>query len=206
MPKRTFWKTSRTLLGCAILMVTALATNCSEQRSAQPVNTRPGGGDSSLQPEPAPRSRTDQPADRPAEPRETQPATRPEAPQPPETKPATAPEAEQPVSTYDSRPPYPVSLYVKDPKEKQPGWLRIEEFAGDRPLATARGRFPEQNRIYVDTTNVRRVRIHVGHLPLRPDERVILQIDGQGMVISRTRPFTTLQLSPTGQWTIVKED
>lgn len=110
-----------------------------------------------------------------------------------------------PESTYDSTPPYPVSLFVKKPEDKQPGWLRIEQFSDDKQIATATGRFPEKNRIYVETGNVRRIRIHVGHLPLRANERVVLQIDGQGMVLSRSRPFTTLELSPTGEWVVQKE-
>ncbi len=123
----------------------------------------------------------------------------------PESQPATRPVASRPESTYSSEPPYPVSLFVKDPAEEQPGWLRIDALVDDKQLGTATGTFPEQNRIYVDTGNVNRVRIHVGHLPLRPNERVILQIDKQGMVLSRSRPFTTLERLATGEWVVMKE-
>lgn len=128
------------------------------------------------------------------------PATRPVEP------PATQPQATVPKSTYSSDPPYPVSLYVTDPAEQQPGWLRIEGLIDSKQLGTATGRFPEQNRIYVETNNnVSRIRIHVTHLPLRPNERVILQIDKQGMVISRSRPFTTLERLSTGEWVVLKD-
>lgn len=194
MPTRLRLITGRALLIWA-LVLPALAVNCNERQDTGPVKTQPAE-----QPSP-PLPETQTGAKEPVAP---SPATVPETL--PATRPAeTRPEQAQPVSTYESRPPYPVSLFVKDPSEKQPGWLRIEELASESQLATAHGRFPEQNRIYVDTGNVRRIRIHVGHLPLRPKERVILQIDGQGMVISRDRPFTTLQLSPTGEWSIVKE-
>ncbi len=187
--------TTRALLGCA-LVLPALAVNCNERQETRPLKTQPAE-----QPTP-PVLQTQEGAKEPVPP---PPVTAPET-QPAATRPAeTRPEAAQPVSTYDSRPPYPVSLFVKDPNEKQPGWLRIEQLTNEKELGIARGKFPEQNRIYVDTGNVRRIRIHVGHLPLRPKERVILQIDGQGMVISHERPFTTLELSPTGQWNVVKE-
>jgi hypothetical protein len=191
--------TAREFLGCSLLLLPALAINCNERQDARPVKTQPAELPSAPT---APAMPQDEAEPVVPETAPLLPETRPEA----ATKPAeTRPELAQPVSTYDSKPPYPVALFVKDPSEKQPGWLRIEQLANDKQLATARGRFPEQNRIYVETGNVRRVRIHVGHLPLRPRERVVLQIDGQGMVISRDRPFTTLELSPTGQWNVVKD-
>ncbi len=123
----------------------------------------------------------------------------------PASKPATQPQPAKPESTYSSKPPYPVSLYVKDPDDKQPGWLKIEGLLDKHELATAQGRFPEQNRVYVTTNNVHRIRIEVGFLPLRPNQRVILQIDKQGMVLSRDRKYTTLERQPTGEWVILKE-
>lgn len=202
MRKIAFGKAAPAILFGGGLLFSALATTCNEQRSAPPVNTQPVAP-SPEDSRPAELQESDT-AER-SQTRETQPEAKPPTTRPADTQPASRPEPPQPVSTYDSRPPYPVALYVKSPKEEQPGWLRIEALAEEGKLATAQGRFPEQNRIYVNTGNVRRIRIHVGHLPLRANERVILQIDGQGMVISRTRPFTTLELSPTGQWKVLKE-
>ena len=114
--------------------------------------------------------------------------------------PATSSQPAKPASTYSSRPPYPVALFVDSPDDEQPGWLKIEQFDNDKQTATAKGRFPEQNSIYVDTTNVHRIRIHVGYLPLAPNERVILHIDGQGMVLNRNNPYAILNRQPTGAW------
>ena len=123
------------------------------------------------------------------------------------TQPAarTQPAATLPASTYDSRPPYPVQLHVRSPADEQPGWLKIVELVdGDRP-ATASGTFPEKNRIVVDTGNVQQIRVHVGHLPLARKKRVVLQIDGQAMELSRQRDFTTLKRRPTGEWVVARE-
>lgn len=111
----------------------------------------------------------------------------------------------QPESSYSSRPPYPVQLFVTDPEEKQPGWLRIEKLEDAHRVGTAHGTFPEQNLIRIETGNVTQLRIHVGHLPLRANKRLILQIDGQGMVISREEPFATLEKRPTGEWVVRRE-
>ena len=177
------------LVGCALLL-SALAVNCNEHAQPVPAQTQPQERPAKPAAAPATSSAAAEPA----------PEATPK-PLPPETQPEPA----LPESTYDSKPPYPVSLFVKSPDDKQPGWLKIEKLADDKQIATAAGKFPEHNRIYVDTGNVRRIRIHVTHLPLRANERVILQIDGQGMVLSRNRPFTTLELSPTGEWVILKE-
>lgn len=175
------------LIGCRERVDKQRVETQPAERPAKVVETAPGDGDHG----PGGEAK----ASTPGEPAATQPA----ATQPVETQPA------KPKSTYSHDPPYPVSLFVENPKEKQPGWLRIEALVDDDALGTAKGTFPEQNRIYVDTGNVNRVRIHVGHLPLRPKERVILQIDGQGMVISRSREFTTLERLGTGEWVVVKD-
>lgn len=203
MPRKTRCTTVRALLGCGILLLFTLAVNCNERKAADSagtprVDTQPG------ETMPADAEADGSAKARTAETQTTGPATQPK-PVSPATQPATKPEPAEPVSTYDSKPPYPVSLFVRSPEEKQPGWLRIEELAEPNQRATAQGRFPEQNRIYVDTSNVSRIRIHVTHLPLRPNERVILQIDGQGMVISRSRTYTTLERSPAGVWSVMPE-
>jgi len=145
------------------------------------------------------------PATIPAEPPAAMPATPETVPAPPEPA-ATQPAASLPASTYDSKPPYPVELHVRSPEDKQPGWLKILELADDNSPATATGTFPQQNRIYVDTNNAHRIRIHIGHLPLAQRKRIILQIDGQGVEISRKlgREFLVLQRRPTGVWQVVK--
>ncbi|MHC4442568.1 MAG: hypothetical protein ACYTF1_01165 [Planctomycetota bacterium] len=131
------------------------------------------------------------------------PATRPAATQPTATKPA----ATLPASTYDSKPPYPVKLYVRKAEDKQPGWLKIVELANPDIPAKAVGTFPKQNRFYVETNNVRQISLHVSHLPLSPRGRIILQIDNQGIEISRKkgRKYVTLERRPTGQWVGVKK-
>jgi len=194
MMAQTTWTAARALAACGLLLAATMATNCSERQESRPIHTQPIEQPPPTRPEPTPSHPPEGAEQRPTA------SSRPE-PAAPETRPETTKRA----STYDSRPPYPVDLFVKNPTEKQPGWLRIEGLLDKSEPATAQGRFPEQNRIYVDTNNVSRIRIHVGHLPLRPKERVILQIDGQGMVISGSRRFTTLERLPTGEWVIVKD-
>jgi hypothetical protein len=176
------------ICGAAVLAVGVAA--CNEKSTTEPVNTQP----SELPPPALPTLTVPESLPQPI--LDTQPS--------PESQPATSRPA-KPESTYSSEPPYPVSLFVESPDDKQPGWLKIEKLAEDEKLATAKGRFPEQNRIYVDTTNVRRIRIHVGHLPLAPKERLILQIDKQGMVLSRRNPYVTLDRLPTGEWVVQKQ-
>jgi hypothetical protein len=178
------------LFGAAWIVAVA---GCNETSTQQSVKTRPSelpgpAVPSPLVPESAPQSRPE-PEHVPTTGKAEAPASRPAKPE----------------STYDSSPPYPVSLFVESPEDKQPGWLKVEKLADDKQMATVKGRFPEQNRIYVDTTNVRRIRIHVGHLPLAPNERVILQIDKQGMVLSRGEPFVTLNRLQTGEWVVEKQ-
>jgi len=140
------------------------------------------------------------------------PATQPAVTKPPATKPAatqptaTKPAATLPASTYDTKPPYPVKLYFRKAEDKQPGWLKIVELVNPKVPATAVGTFPKQNRFYVETNNVRQIRLHVSHLPLSRG-RIILQIDEQGIEITRKkgRKYVTLQRRPTGEWVGVKK-
>lgn len=124
----------------------------------------------------------------------------------PATAPATRPQAEGPVSTFSSRPPYPVSLHVRSPDEKQPGWLRILELDRDKAPAAAHGIFPEANDIRVETQNVRRIRVHAGYLPLVESKRTRLLIDGQGIELVSKRRHVTLERRSTGQWVVLPGD
>lgn len=184
----------RVVAWCWVAVLAMAVAACNDTATTKPVNTQP----SELPPPALPTPTVPESAPQPSH--EEQATSQP--------TPATQPAASRPVkpdSRYSSVPPYPVSLFVESPDEKQPGWLKIEQLAEDNKLATAKGRFPEQNRIYVDTTNVRRIRIHVGHLPLAPKERLILQIDKQGMVLNRKNPFVNLDRLPTGEWVVEKQ-
>lgn len=132
----------------------------------------------------------------------TMPATQPATQTQPATKPATRPAG--PVSTFSSDPPYPVQLYVSDPKEKQPGWLKVLALDEGKDLATVKGVFPQQNLIVIDTENVKRLEIHTGYLPMSQRKRVVLRIDRQPMDINRNRRYTVLERRPTGEWIIEK--
>lgn len=126
----------------------------------------------------------------------TQPATQPA------TRPATQPTS-QPSSSYDSKPPYPVRLYVRTPEDKQPGWLKITELADTDALAICKGEFPERNRIVVETDNVRRLRLHIGHLPLAARKRIVLRIDDQGIELAhKKRAYVFLERRSTGEWVV----
>lgn len=107
-------------------------------------------------------------------------------------------------SEYDPTPPYTVKLYVRDPEAKQPGWLKIMELADTSALATSVGTFPERNRIYVDTENVTRIRIHIDQLPLAPNTRIVLQIDDQPMeLVRKERTHVYLERQSNGSWQTV---
>ena len=163
-------------IGFLLLVLSLLGASCSERSREKPVASRP---------EP-----TTQPATEPA----TQAATAPE----------TRPESDLPQSIYSSEPPYPVELYVRSPeKDEQPGWIRILELERDG-IARASGSFPEQNRIIVDTQNVKRIQVHFGNLPLAEKKRIILRIDRQAIEIVRRpgREMIVLERRPTGQWDV----
>lgn len=170
---------------CSLLLLPAACTDGARKkppatapaRPAPPVETRPSV------------------ATRPALPA-TQPATAP-ASRPAETKPAG------PLSTFSSRPPYPVELYVRDPDEKQPGWLRVVELSNAEAMGKVQGVFPEQNSIEVQTENVRRLEVHVGYLPIAPGKRIRLLIDNKGIELRRNRRYVTLERRPTGEWVAI---
>lgn len=123
------------------------------------------------------------------------------------TRPAeTRPAATQPVSTYDPRPPYTVKLFVRDPQAKQPGWLRILKLDDEQQPAAAEGVFPEQNDIKVSTSNVQRIQVQIGFLPLAPRKRTFLHIDRQGIeIVTKGREFVILERSPAGAWSVVPQ-
>ncbi len=120
-------------------------------------------------------------------------------------QPASRPASTLPASSYDPNPPYTVRLNVSSPDDDQPGWLRILQIDEGRPAASATGVFPEQNLIEVDTQNVRRIRVHVAHLPLSAHRRIVLRIDGQGMELSRRHEFLQLERLKTGEWTVLRQ-
>jgi hypothetical protein len=124
-----------------------------------------------------------------------------------EHAPAESPADGDSESTYDSSPPYPEKLRVRSPADRQPGWLSIIEMADEKVAGTAEGTFPEQNRILVKTDNVKRIRIHIGHLPLNPGARTVLNIDGQPIEILRKhREYLHMERLSTGAWVVRKDD
>lgn len=137
---------------------------------------------------------------------ETQPAATPTVAR---TETQSAPEqpvpASLPASTYDSKPPYPVSIFVRSPEDEQPGWLKIMALANTESTASCTGRFPEQNRIEVQTSNVQQIRLHISHLPLAERKRIILRIDDQAIELARkNRDYVILERRSTGEWDITK--
>lgn len=190
--QRTGWDGCRLACTAAIAFCMFTSAGCKDRNQEKPPATSPT---KDVKEKPTPES-----ASAPAQPDVT---TKPATSQPAASQPAAS-QPSIPVSTYDSKPPYPVQLYVRSPDDKQPGWLKIAQLDDSDKLATTHAQFPKQNRIYIDTTNVKQLRVHTGHLPLAPGKRVILQIDGQGMELSRKRAHTMLQRRPTGEWVILK--
>lgn len=137
---------------------------------------------------------------------ETKPAATPTVARP-ETQPATKEPvpASLPASTYDSTPPYPVSIFVRSPEDNQPGWLKILSLADPTAVANCTGRFPEKNRIEVQTSNVQQIRIHISHLPLAEKRRIVLRIDDQPIELARkNRDYVILERRGTGEWNVAK--
>lgn len=175
-------KTAAFLVALAALIATT--AGCPKQPAAKPVESRPAG-------EPGTSPTTTPLTEKPAA-----------ASSSPSQPPATLPE-----STYDSSPPYPVKLYVRDPDQKQPGWLTVMALSNPGQLATVTGTFPEKNHIHVRTTNVQELRIQIGLLPLAARKPIALHIDEQGLELSsKPREFVTLRRSPAGLWKPVKSD
>ena len=134
---------------------------------------------------------------------ETQPAISPTATQP-MTQPVTQPAADPPC-TYSPDPPYTVNLFVRDPEQKQPGWLRIATLTDPDGPATATGEFPRQNHVYVQTDNVQLMEIDIGFLPLAARKTIILHLDKHVIEVVRKadRSTITLERRPTGKWVVV---
>jgi hypothetical protein len=169
---------------CVGLMFTLTLAGCSEKTSRKPAS--PPADEKAVTELPPP----------------VVPSSQPESSLPPEA-PATKPVEALPASTYDSKPPYPVDLYVRTPQDEQPGWLKILDLADKDALATTKGTFPEQNKMVVDTQNVERIQIHIGHLPMAEKKRITLRIDNQGIELVRNkRNFVTLIRRPTGEWVV----
>jgi len=105
-----------------------------------------------------------------------------------------------PPSTYESKPPYPVEIHVRTPKDEQPGWLKITALADTKSPAGVKGSFPEQNLMIVETQNVARLEIHAGHLPLAARKRVVLRIDKQGIQLIGDNTIVVMTRRPTGAW------
>lgn len=176
----------------AVIVAAGSTGGCSKQKQKKAIDSQPADTGA-----PTPIA----PATRPAEPAPSAPgaATRPTA-----TRPATT----LPASTYDSRPPYPVRLHVRSPRDRQPGWLTILELADPEQPASATGEFPRQNWIHIDTTNVQRIRIHVGHLPTRRDKSINVRIDDMPTEFrgKKNREFITMGRTPAGVWQSIKPE
>ena len=108
-----------------------------------------------------------------------------------------------PASSYLSEPPYTVRLYLRSAEEEQPGWLKVLDLANQDSPATCTGEFPERNRIQVQTNNVRRLRLHIAHLPLAAGRRTFLRIDNQGIELARRdRRYIFFERLTTGEWVV----
>ncbi len=194
-----------TLLGLMCIL-NSLACDCRPTSPPPTDTTVPDTQPETPETQPASQPTDTAPATAPATAPETAPATEPS--EIAETQPATQPAL--PESTYDPRPPYTVRLYVQDPEpdEEQPGWLRIIEQSAQGELATCFGQFPRHNRIEIETHNVQQLRLEVGFLPMAPDRRIILSIDGQTMELARRdrRHIWLRRSTTTGGWFVADSD
>lgn len=119
-------------------------------------------------------------------------------------------QATQPISPlpappkYVDAPPYSVDIEIRKPEDPQAGWLRIEALADAGRPARVSGIFPEPNQIRVRTENVSLLSLDLSMLPLQPNRRRNLHIDGQPIELSqRHRGHIQLHRSETGDWKVL---
>gem|GEM_PF-683821 len=119
--------------------------------------------------------------------------------------PATQPISPLPAPPkFVDAPPYSVDIEVRKPDDPQAGWLRIEALADAGRPARVSGIFPEPNQIRVRTENVSLLVLDLSMLPLQPNRRRNLHIDGQPIELSqRHRGPIQLHRSETGDWKVL---
>jgi len=123
---------------------------------------------------PGPRQPQSRPADTLPAPVDSQPAT---------TKTTTQP-ATKPAIPEPSHPPYLLILDRFRPHQKTAAEARVEP-----------GR-----RLVIDTTNVRRMRIERSKLPMDGHGRIILRLDGQGILWPADSRVVEFERSQNGDW------
>ncbi len=111
----------------------------------------------------------------------------------PQSQPEPSPAATQPTETQ----PAP-------PEPKLPEYMTIVArfHAADR--AHLEVRTEPNNRLIIDTRNVRRLHIDRAKLPLDKNRRIILLLDGQGIEWLARSPVSDFARSPNGEWLPVK--
>ncbi len=183
----------RSLLCCCVIAVPACGiAGCRE-------TPKP-----SAEPSPVPRSATT------ATPLAAEPAptTGPSEPavSPPTTEPVGSRPA-PPAPEYVNEPPFRVDATVTDPNDPQAGWLRIEALTDPNQPARIQGRFPEPNKMQVQTTNVAELSVDLSMLPIQPGRWIILQIDKQAIDLAQRYRGKRVRLvrAPTGQWSVLPE-
>jgi len=125
----------------------------------------------------------------------------------PSLKPPTT--ASRPVRPPDTRPAPTADradAIVPSPGERQDGWLVIEQIRRSKRRAYATGKLVYQNKIVVDTQNVRQLLLDMRRLSVDPSRRVILVLDGQGIELSAgLGPVLRFRRSQAGSWSLVRE-
>lgn len=85
-----------------------------------------------------------------------------------------------------------------------PDWLVIESPADRMQRAWLEGSLIGNDRIVIDTRNVRQFRLDVGGLRLGWDKRVVLRIDGYNSELTRKRwPALSLRRTDSGAWVAI---
>lgn len=143
---------------------------------------------------------------RPAEPADARvDASQPSAPTTaPATQPVSQP-ASQPVADLGDPPP-PVEIPIAGHGRLSDGWMKLDEPEDAAARAWAEGRTLDDDALIIQTQNVRRFQLDLGHIRLNWQRRILLRIDGFNRELTRPDQNRIIyQKTATGGWEKVAE-
>jgi hypothetical protein len=124
-------------------------------------------------------------------------------------RPQSRPTAGKPVAPT----PEPPGAAVAEPAEpaapaepELPNYLTLVARIDARQPARAEVLGAAEQRLAVNTHNVKRLRIERGRLPFRKDRSIALILDGQGIEWRADSKVVEFERSPNGAWMPVKPD
>jgi hypothetical protein len=133
-------------------------------------------------------------------------------PEPVTTEPANetpsgATSTSQPVDekAADGKDDFKFAISLKGPDDKAVDWLVVEEWNTSAESGYVRGEWVEANKMKIETMNAERILLRLGRLPIASGNRIIVNLDGKGIEISRSLlPTVRMERTATGRWAVVK--